>query len=240
MEHLGHLVHAYKQHVTGAKPLTPTDADLHESGVTSPKVVYKIPVSGHKEDRRFMVKPYGEHGFPLSGWAEGTSQALYHAGQIGHLHQQSFPIPHGTDDTLAPAVAIHIEDADPVSDIPRRRLLKNNPEAPEQARRIAIMDFLTGNNDRGTQNMMVRPNHSLLAIDHGQGFQYPDSMESDGDDFGWFAGRQAPLHVYADDVVKDINAGRPDSKVGDFTTAFDWWGKNGADIRRAFNDRLKI
>jgi ADP-ribose pyrophosphatase YjhB (NUDIX family) len=234
MSHLGHMAEAFKRHVGGATPMTPTDADLHESGVTSPKVVYKFPVAGHSEDRRFMVKPYGERGFPLSGWGEGTSQALYHASGIGHLHQQSFPVVHGHGETLAPAVAIHIEDATPVHQVPRTQILQQNPDAAEDARRIGIMDFLTGNNDRNTSNLMVRPGGKLLAIDHGQAFQY-----GDGDNLHWFTQRGASAKVHSNMVPNAWGQYVPEHDT-DFAPTFEWWKQNGADIRRALQDRLKL
>jgi hypothetical protein len=52
---------------------------------------------GDTDQHRFMVKPYHEKivprarswmHVPIQGWAEMTNQALYHAGQIGHLHQK--------------------------------------------------------------------------------------------------------------------------------------------------------
>lgn len=63
------------------------------------KVVYEV--NDHnldgQSDHRFMVKPYHEKivprakawmQFPIQGWAEMTNQSLYHAAQIGHLHQK--------------------------------------------------------------------------------------------------------------------------------------------------------
>lgn len=239
MPHLGHLEHAYNQHVGGAEPMEPLDADLHMEGSISPKAVYKVPVAGHPDPRRFMVKPYAEEIHPTSGWAEGTSQAIYHAGGIGHLHQQSFVAPHGHGPSMAPALVIHIEDAVPSNHINLSEQLKKRPETAEDARRIAMMDFVSGQSDRHSGNLMVRPDGSPLVIDNATAFEYP----------GVLAHYDIPAFLKNSNDTGPRNLGAALSKSKLPTNAnrwdgyhptFAWWKKAAPDIKRAFEERLDM
>lgn len=230
MPHLGHLVEAYKKYVGGAEPLQPLDADLHHPGVASAKVVYKVPVAGHDEPRRLMVKPYAEHAAPLGGWAESTSQALYHAGGIGNLHQQSFVATHGKGGTTVPAVVIHIENAKPANhfsrDYPERDPHALAPDVASQARKIAAMDFLSNNFDRSSNNLMVKPSGDLLAIDHGLAFKYHLQPPAGAQKFRSFS-EEAPA----------IFGGGNHDTYGD---TFEWWRQNAPAIKKTFNDRIRM
>ncbi len=224
MAHLAPLVEAYHSHVLSgqSKPLGPdeSEAELHEPGA-SYKAVYKAPVAGHSEPRRFMVKPYHElHHGGRSGWAEGTSQALYHAGGIGHIHQQSFPCRHGAGQHNIPAIAIHLEDADPINEVPSKKL---HPESAEEGKKIALMDFLTNNTDRHVGNLLVRPDGRLLAIDHGHSFNTTFTSGK----FSNFADHSSATQMafHRDD---------------DLSNTFEWWTQAGPQIRHAFNKRLAL
>ncbi len=216
MAHLGHLVQAYHQHVGGAKPISAQNADLHAEGV-SPKVVYKLPVAGYDKPRGVMVKPFGVH----QGWAEASSQALYHAAGIGGLHQQSFVAGHGEGWNKTPVTVIHLENAKPVRDIAPAKAREKNPDLEAQARKVALMDFLTDNRDRHSENLMVKPDGQLFAIDHGGTFMFHS-----GSNFSRYARHSAvnTIHPFGDGAA--------------YADALHWWPTVSADVRRAMAERL--
>lgn len=226
----GHFAEAYHEHIGGAKGMTALDGDLHSGGTTH-KAVYKIPVAGHTEAQRMMVKPYHESHEPLSGWAELSSQHLYNAAGIDHLHQKSFAAQHGEGDRRVHAVVIPIEKATPVDQVPAREIHTDNPGAREDARKIAAMDFLTGNDDRHAGNLMVREDGSLMAIDHGASFRYGHSDEAEPPrNFEFYAGG-------GPGVVDPITS---QADFGNYKNTFKWWKDVGPDVRAAFHDRLQL
>lgn len=230
MPHLKHLEEAYHAHIFTAQPMEPQDADLHENGYTSPKVIYKVPVSGHDRPRRLMVKPYAEYSSPLSGWAEGTSQALYHAAGIGHVHQQSFTVPHGTGEQSVPGTAIHIEEAHQLGSPESQDLITKNPNIRHDAAKVGMMDFLTNNLDRHAGNLLVRPSGSLLAIDHAAAFKYSDLDEVS-------LQKKNPYKKFADNTAQNmISAWNP----ADHEAVIRQWPKSAHDIRTAFAHRIQI
>lgn len=218
--HLQHLAEAFK---SGAhNGLKPEDSDLHETGDLSPKAIYKTPHAGGHHT--IMVKPYTERENPRSGWAELTSQALYHAGGIGHLHQQVFPVEHGIGPYKAPAVGINIEP----NLVPATNQHKSAYEGPrpEQARQISMMDYLTGNGDRHAGNLMARPDGTLLAIDHA-GIFHPED-----DDSIPFSNRrqtyEAPARI------------APTNEPEYWAPALTWWSQKSPGIRQAFDARAAL
>lgn len=228
MPHVKHLEETYRHHVLGgaANGVDAENGDLHQSGCSA-KAVYKVPMGD--SHRRFMVKPYAEIGdVPLSGWNETTSQALYHAGGIGHLHQQSFVAPHGHGNLQVPVVVIHLEDGEPVYRTPRRIVAAKNPELAHDFRRIALMDFLTQNSDRHGGNMLVRPNGKPLAIDHGYAFDYRDNWSESVCDRASDGGLQ---------MLPPEDGDHPNIAYAD---ALKWWAGASPDVRRAFDQRLGL
>lgn len=144
----------------------PSTAGLHGTGQVSPKVVYKVG------DHNLMVKPYQEEDNPMSGFAESTSHELYHAAGLGHLHQPSFVSKHGQGQYEIPAIAIKLDsEALPVHKAPLATVRQQNPALDDEARKISLMDFVTGNRDRHAGNLMVQKNGHLLAIDHARAFE---------------------------------------------------------------------
>jgi 8-oxo-dGTP pyrophosphatase MutT (NUDIX family) len=224
----GHLAEAYHEHIGGAKGMTALDGDLHSGGTTR-KAVYKIPVAGHLAAQRMMVKPYHESHEPLSGWAELSSQHLYNAAGIDHLHQKSFAAPHGDGDRRVHAVVIPIEKATPVDQVPTHEIHSSNPGAREDARKIAAMDFLTGNDDRHAGNLMVREDGSLMAIDHGASFRYGHDDEPVRS-FEFYAGG-------GPGVVDPITS---QADFGNYKNTFKWWKDVAPDVRAAFHDRMQL
>jgi ADP-ribose pyrophosphatase YjhB (NUDIX family) len=222
MPHLGHLVQAWHHHGASAKPMEPIEGGLYETGLVSPKAVYRLPGEGGTGGHGFIVKPYAEVDHPLAGWSEQTSQHLYHAAGIGHLHQSSFIAPHGTGQSLAPATVIHIEDAVPVHHHNPADVLRQRPQAAEEARKIALMDFLVRHDDRHSGNLMVRPDGTPMAIDNASAFGYKDSD-------GW-------------NRFDKFTSGGTSALAGSDHKAYlptlAWWKTVGPDVRRAFEERL--
>lgn len=225
--HLGHIEEAYHSHINKAEPIDPENADLHDTGWMSPKVIYKLPVAGHEKPQKVMVKPYSEKGEPLSGWAEASSQHLYHAAGIGHLHQKSVTVPHGSGETSAPGTVIHIEEAHPLGSDEAHQAIQKNPDIAQQARRIGLMDFLTSNNDRHLNNFMIRPDGTPLAIDHAASFNYREPHARQG--YQNFHDGRAAVGPY----FKEWDP-------TDHHETLKWWSGVQANVRLEFSKRLRL
>jgi 8-oxo-dGTP pyrophosphatase MutT (NUDIX family) len=222
MPHLRHLEAAYQKHIApeNAPPPIKNDAEYHGY---SPKVVYEVPVDGEEKTQRFMVKPYHESGDPRSGWAEASSQALYHAAGLGHLHQKSFVAAHGHGESSRPVTVIHIENAEPVLG-QTSKAVKAHPTSKEDARKIALMDFLTNNGDRHDANILARQDGSLLAIDHGLTLVYGPYSVKPYSNFGTKSG------------IDNISPWDP----YEHAETLKWWPQVAGDVRRAFAERLRL
>ncbi len=214
MAHVGHLAEAW--HRSG--PQREDDPAFHdlatnEEDYLSPKAIYSLPVSGHELPQKFMAKPYGERHTPLSGWAEATSQALYHAAGIGHLHQDSFVAPHGQGETAIPSTVIHMVRGKTYDRAPLDTIKK--PGFKADLARIALMDHVTSQSDRHDGNLLVREeNGKPLAIDNAQAFgmaQYGFKKALRG-------------RVSEDEAAK----------------ALPWWKSVSPDVRRALESRLVL
>ena len=219
------LLEHYNQHINSSKPLLPKDADLHNEGMY-PKVVYKTPTS------TFIVKPYSEKENPRSGWNEATSQEIYKAAKVPHIHQKSFVGMHGQSHKQeVPVTVISAESASPVHLVNHDELLKHNPVVKNQARQIAVLDFLTANRDRTSQNLMVnKGNHDLLAIDHANSFLYGQEFNPDRyyeDSLSKFAHR-APGQINPYDTKQYQD------------TIKEWWPQVSKDVEQAFEQRLNL
>lgn len=163
-EHLKPVKEAYE--TSHKQAVEPETAGLHGIGQVSPKVVYKVG------DHSLMVKPYQEEDNPMSGFAESTSHDLYHAAGLGHLHQPSFVSKHGQGQFEIPATVIKLDhEALPIHKAPIAQVRQQNPSLDDEARKISLMDFVTGNRDRHAGNLMVQKNGHLLAIDHARAFE---------------------------------------------------------------------
>lgn len=250
------------------KPHKAASQEARESGVTR-KLVYGTPTGngplfGEPLDTKYMVKPYHERiiqrtapymKHPHQGWSEMTNQALYHAGGIGHLHQKVHVAEHnmGPGFENEPALIVKMDHGfKPVSDL--RGVQNFNEQTKGDARKIALMDFLSNNQDRHYGNLMVNDQGQLLAIDHPRSFQYirtrkdrHDKIASqDTDTFG-------PYHL--DSAINKIDRRGQDSYSGpgyiksyedrmammeDYRPTFEWWAQNRDKIKSAMAQRLKM
>lgn len=238
----------------------------------SAKAIWKTP-AGHFMAKAYHEKPAARTGwvkFPIQGWAEMTNQALYHAADIGDLHQNVHvaDIPLGAwkredkhkEPKVDQALIVHFAPgAELAVDMNTRSLkdiadLKSKPHIREQARKIALMDFLSGNLDRHHQNLMHVPStDSLLAVDHSRSFQYtqpfkwePSFTHQPGSDslYNYVSGPGAALsniigfpknnslgaNFYHDEWMQTHDDWRP---------TFEWWAANKDKVAATFNERLK-
>lgn len=172
--------------------------DFHQSSDEIPRLEFDAGTGSkalfHKDKKTFMLKPYHEDlnkgdwntdnfaTHPLSGWSEGTSQALYHAAGIGDLHQKSFAVSHPmVSDNPTAATVIHFEDEhQPFARYFGLGERYWKPHQKEQARKIAAFDFLSNNLDRHPGNLLVHnKTGDLKAIDNALGFQYRNNNKID-------------------------------------------------------------
>lgn len=249
---IGHEVEAYRQQVTQTpKAVSPIKGSV---GGASRKRIYGALVDGKLQ--RFMVKPYHEKTNvrttpysprPHLGWAEMASQALYHAGGIGDLHQKVHLEEHDVGGHREPMVVVHMEDG--LQPMVKHQFSKSwSPKVKDQGRKITLMDFLTNNVDRHDNNLMYDPEQDrLLAIDHGRAFQYernfrtkfmkkremvslrPGMGVNDDDTVGLYTKYGAAHHLGINSrILTD------DEDIKGWNDAYQWWGQNRDKIKAAF------
>lgn len=222
LEHLKPLKHQYETLLKENEAIEPNNAGLHDIGQISPKVVYNVG------EHKLMVKPYEEEDHPTSGWAEATSQNLYHTVGLGHLHQHSFVSNHGVGKYNIPATAIKIDPTSvPVHKAALNDARKKNPAIEDEARKLAVMDFLTANVDRHSGNLMVQPNGHPLAIDNAIAFGKP------GQSLDYVSSKPGVASIAASSKT-------PEGKKDYQRIIKDWWPTVSEDVKRAFNKRLDL
>lgn len=236
LPHQEEFVNHFNKHIGGVNGTpnessrTSTSSELMNPGGAYMKAVYEAPVDKAKGTyNKYIVKPYYDNG-GLDGWRELTNHALYHAGGIGHLHQNVFAAQHGRKGpNRIPAIAIHVEPARQVGQFSAKEDHEAKyPEFKNDVRKIAMMDFLVGNGDRHSGNLMVRnKDHSPMAIDHNSSFMY-SPYESNLQSF--LQG--------ADGITHALQTWDHDKE--DFGPALMWWGKNGNAIREKMKERLEL
>jgi hypothetical protein len=221
-EHLKSIKSEYETALTANKAIEPNNAGLHDVGQVSPKVVYNVG------EHKLMVKPYEEEEHPTAGWAEATSQHLYHTAGLGHLHQQSFVSNHGGGKYNIPATVIKIDpNSVPVHKAALGEVRKKNPDLENEARKIALMDFVTANVDRHSSNLMVQPNGHLLAIDNAIAFGKPGKSLDD---------------ISSKPGVASVAPGTktPEGKAAYQKLIKEWWPTVSADLKRHVDKRLEL
>jgi len=229
-------------------------------GITR-KVIYKTP-----DGKKFMVKPYHEapiqrtknwNRIPHQGWAEMTNQALYHAAGIGHLHQKVHVQEHnmGTNHERDPALVVEMApNMKFTTGVQQDMNLAPDalPETRSQARKIAIMDYLSNNLDRHGGNLLADPDRNLLAIDHSRSFQYLSNHAKK-----WAPKREIPRNM-EDNIGNYMNNGpikglantykggavgssydKDMERLEEWGPEADWWGQVGPQIRQTMDKRLE-
>lgn len=162
----------------------------------SPKLSFHIPIADQMpKGDSVIVKPYHESIDPRAsywqkhltqGWAEMTNQNLWHAADMGHMHQRVHIAEHnmGPGYEKEPVVVIHTHPE--AKEIGEMHPADYDEQMHEDGARIAAMDFLTNNIDRHAGNLMYLPANAtnddgtpvksrLIGIDHGRSLQYQAS-----------------------------------------------------------------
>jgi len=170
-EHVNESKDLFHNHIIKSPDAIKTNPNVEGQ---TPKTIAAVPdVSGN--GHKFMMKPEHENmekhdmgwaKMPIAGWAEGSSQALYHAAGIHHLHQKSFAYEHEMEGKKHALRVIHMD-----SGTSPFFSANPTPKVQDQARKIALMDFLQNNLDRHGGNLLAKDGN-LLAIDNALGFQY--------------------------------------------------------------------
>lgn len=197
-----HFENNINKHQNLIKPLHSSES---QRGI-SPKAHYE------HEGKGYIVKPAIEPYSKLAGWGELTSQAIYHAAGIGHLHQKSHAFVGNTlenkDNQPPHGIAIHMEpgamtmmDAmgghkgtDPSKfketkpsegkDPGRAHLTMTDPKHQQSLKQIGLMDYLLSNPDRHGNNLLIKPDGQPVAIDNALSF-FNDRKHAYGHEHGW-------------------------------------------------------
>lgn len=273
-------VEAYRSQVLGSKnPISKKSAGL--PGV-SKKAIFHAQVPGQQGASKYLVKPYHERPtknfdrwtkHAHQGWAEISNQVLYHAAGIGHLHQKVHVDEHdmGPGHEKEPALVVHMEpkmymqaDMGTLHGDPHSVEPNDYTEGHKDARKIAMMDMLTGNLDRNGGNLLQNnPNpddntnggDKLLAIDHSRNFQYmaPNKAMANtaptkrpagaSDSFGFYhmgsaIDKASPF--FPPSRGKDVSDyyDRQMGALDSYKPIFDWWSNVGGNVRKAMASRL--
>lgn len=203
------------------------------------KLVYQ-----DQNNRRYMVKPYRpiwwNGQLKNEGWNELTSQAMYHAGGIGHLHQTVFPYEHpndehgGVDHHLV--IAMDPDITQPAYDFEDLRFLPSNHSHRilSDASKIGFMDYLSNNTDRHDQNLLVGLRGEaphILAIDNGFMFgDKPYHQSVDNRLFG--SGTQLIHQVFHPNDYDDYSHPH-------WHETANWWLQNRHKILQAFDQNVQ-
>jgi ADP-ribose pyrophosphatase YjhB (NUDIX family) len=246
-------------------------------GNITSKSIYQVPAHHATHgNAKFMVKPYHERvsqrlkswmKHPHQGWAEMTSQALYHAGGIGHLHQNVHTVEHhmGEGHEAEPALVIKMDPTvEPLANYKHGSMYVPE-DVKHDARKITMMDFLANNLDRHAGNIMARlgpsPDpevaktgvkvpHALLALDNSRSFQYANTHQHKlqarrhqprqlEDSFEHYASHYTPGSAMKYIApVKNPFTKDPYAWTQEWGPTFDWWGQNSDNIKAAMAKRL--
>jgi len=186
-----------------------------------------------------------------------TSQALYHAGGIGDLHQKvhvaNHPVPINSKPTEVPAIVIHMEpDYETAYNRSTRYDAKpaDHESNKEAAKKMFLMDYLSNQSDRHEGNLMLhKETGKPMAIDNAQSFYYGGPPRSSvlGGPPDWYKHFISFYHgdVYGSNALEALAPfeGRPGS--GDdyndfFRGALDWWKEQSPKIQGEFANRLSL
>lgn len=219
----------------------------------SKKMIHDI--SDEESSSTFMAKPYYPRlssqtrswvKHPIAGWSTMTSKALFDAAGMGDDTEKVYVHKHKD-------VPLTVHEFSPgyktVFDFEDQGL----PGAPIMAtpnpldiKKIAVMDFLMGNNDRHGHNLMVSSHqdptghNKLLAIDHERNFQYDKALNQV---LNWKFGGGVRYGQPADSPADFINlsalklAEKASYKI-DSDDLKEWWDQHSKAIKESFYQQL--
>lgn len=263
-----------------AKLVAKEDDTMDQDGATPKQFVR---VAGQRDakgrvmpSRTFMLKPYYEdfggwtntYNYPTAGWAEIATQALMHAGGLGHMSQRVHSHVPDVDQRrnikgASPVLTVEIE---PGMHRIGYAIDRNGPNADSnssdwgesghfgkvkvsdrvrgEAAKLAAMDFLTNNQDRHELNLLFRPN------DTKEGPEMGDLLAIDnGRSFHYHSANRfySSEGRAVDHLFNYMHApgysmfGLRDGKNlrTVMTSVSDWWKKNGHGVRAEMTKQLK-
>ena len=228
------------------------EIDSAKSG-NSTKTIHDFPIDG--QEQRVMTKPYFatpqnkswiDHS--TQGWSTLASRSIYDAAGVGDISEKVFA--HAHKDT---PVVVHQfgKNYNSVYDLVDQKNkspnLVNSPIQksidPLQVKQIATMDFLMGNNDRHSNNLMISDSknksgyNSLLAIDHDNNFQYIkplNSLKMDDESLNLEDSPRTYLERSALNTA--LEASPTQNKTRE--DLYEWWVSNADAIKNSFDEQL--
>jgi GNAT superfamily N-acetyltransferase len=196
----------------------------------APETYMTKPYHGHLES---CAKSYTKH--PIKGWATLTAKDILHSAGMGHMAEDVSAHIH---ENIPVTVHKFSEKHEPFS-IPHVQKIHQNDLG-----KIAIMDFLTGNNDRHIGNIMIshKPdnegNYSPLLIDHERNFQYTRTVENKFGKINHLS-KDHPLDIIKNSALRYF-ADRRDIDLEN--VGYDlapWWKEHGNKIKDTFQKNLQ-
>jgi GNAT superfamily N-acetyltransferase len=201
-------------------------------------------VSTPQKTNTFMTKPY--HRIPEShtkswvdkpilGWATMTTKNLFNAGGIGHLAEDVH-----THEHEGVPVTVH-KFAKGYSPVATDETLHKKQINPDDLQKIAIMDYLTGNNDRHSGNILTSNHqddegyHKPLAIDHERNFQYKKKLNSLGGKYRPIDESETPQAFMQRPGMNHV---KHQARWFSHEEPVNWWGQNKHKIKNQMEAEL--
>jgi hypothetical protein len=191
------------------------------------------------------IKPYYQNiipstrdwvQFPIQGWATMASKAIFNAAELGGISEDVYTDTHQdtpiTVHKLAPGYDSVFAAKKETSkwDAPMQRATD-----PLQVYQIAFMDFLMGNMDRHSMNLMINKTKNdegffpLLALNHGDNFQYQSHLS--GLDF------DSPSEYLNQSALSTAKEAAP--AFTDYSKVKSWWLDHAEQIKNEFKQQLE-
>jgi len=223
------------------------DSDAYRShhsryGGISGKVIHKVPVSSEdwKAHNIIMSKPYHREPesatrtwvkHPITGWATMASRSLFDSAGLGSsVEDVSVHEAHGVPVTVHRFAQGYETVADAMSKAHQGRWMRQSLDR-NVAHKIAALDFLMGNVDRHSGNLLVAEADNtdefgynpILAIDHERSFQYLKTINQ-VKDWGRISQRrdnsEKPSDYIRFSALKNVIAASGENNTEEFR---DWW-----------------
>lgn len=206
------------------KPLPHKDMGLAE------KAIHVDPVTNYTS----MIKPYFESPFdsyskPIKGWSTLTTKDLFNSAGMGHLSEDVTGHIHN-------GVPVTIHKFDPNMKDMQHHILnegwQKNAQVnanPEDVGKIAIMDFLTNNQDRHGGNIIYSGGESpqVKAIDHERLYHYNNGIGL------------KPSTSVANSVLHRFLPDNYQNSKDLHQNLAKWWNEHSDSIQNSFNNSLK-
>ena len=264
-----------------ASKIVAKEDDSMSGGGATPKQF--VRAGGHRDakgrvmpSRTFMLKPYYEDfdgwsntfNYPTAGWAEIATQALMHAGGLGHMSQRVHSHVPEVDQRrnikgASPVLAVEIEpgmhrigyavdrngpnaetDGSDWGESGHFGKVKVSDHIKGEAAKLAALDFLINNQDRHELNLLFRPNETKEGPEMGDLLAIDNGRSfhyNSPNRFYSDAGRGSDhLFNYMHAPGYSMFGLREGKNLRNVMTSIsDWWKKNGHGVRTEMNKQLK-